>query len=300
MGKIGGDESPGNHHKGHHHREDVLKTSWMTKRSQLKSRFSFTNYKDRWFVLTRNSLIYYDGADTLKKKEKGRVPLKEVRLVEQVTLRDESKPHAFQVMPSSNYLNKSKNLSEFQVGYREAGHDYALYIQAKSDSEREEWVQLLRNLCRHNGTLSEKFHPSHWAAGRWLCCGEQRSSPGCQPITWTPRQNKADPVPSLPSAVGGDDSAAAAAAAGGNGEEGNGSFLNAASAGGNSKIVVAVYPFTAIEPGDLTLEKGEEYVVLDDSQDHWWQVQNKQGNVGFIPSNYVKEKDALGLQNYDW
>ena len=24
------------------------------------------------------------------------------------------------------------------------------------------------------------------------------------------------------------------------------------------------------------------------------------GEVGFIPSNYVKEKDALGLQNYDW
>ena len=30
------------------------------------------------------------------------------------------------------------------------------------------------------------------------------------------------------------------------------------------------------------------------------QVQNKHGEVGFIPSNYVKEKDALGLQNYDW
>lgn len=35
-------------------------------------------------------------------------------------------------------------------------------------------------------------------------------------------------------------------------------------------------------------------------QDHWWQVQNKLGEVGFIPSNYVKEKDALGLQNFEW
>ena len=66
------------------------------------------------------------------------------------------------------------------------------------------------------------------------------------------------------------------------------------------KIVIAVYPFTAIEPGDLTLSKGEEYEVLDDSQDHWWQVRNKLGEEGFIPSNYVKEKDGLGLQNYDW
>merc|ERR1712223_1477850 len=57
---------------------------------------------------------------------------------------------------------------------------------------------------------------------------------------------------------------------------------------------------TAIEEGDLTLTKGEEYVVLDDSQDHWWEVRNSRGEVGFIPSNYVKELDALGLQNFDW
>ena len=47
------------------------------------------------------------------------------------------------------------------------------------------------------------------------------------------------------------------------------------------KIVIAVYPFTAIEPGDLTLVKGEEYEVLDDFQDHWWQVRNKMGQEGF-------------------
>ena len=67
-----------------------------------------------------------------------------------------------------------------------------------------------------------------------------------------------------------------------------------------AKLVIAVYPFTAIEPGDLSLVKGEEYTVLDDSQDHWWQVVNKLGEKGFIPSNYVKEKDALGLQNFEW
>ena len=67
-----------------------------------------------------------------------------------------------------------------------------------------------------------------------------------------------------------------------------------------AKLVIAVYPFTAIEPGDLSLVKGEEYTVVDDSQDHWWQVVNKLGEKGFIPSNYVKEKDALGLQNFEW
>ncbi len=66
------------------------------------------------------------------------------------------------------------------------------------------------------------------------------------------------------------------------------------------KLVIAVYPFFAIEPGDLSLAKGEEYTVIDDSQDHWWQVVNKNGEKGFIPSNYVKEKDGLGLQNFEW
>ena len=44
--------------------EDSLKSGWLTKRSQLRSRFSFaTNYKDRWFVLTRISLTYFDSAE---------------------------------------------------------------------------------------------------------------------------------------------------------------------------------------------------------------------------------------------
>ena len=46
----------------------------------------------------------------------------------------------------------------------------------------------------------------------------------------------------------------------------------ASASASTNKVVVAVYPFTAIEPGDLTLDKGDDYVVLDDSQDHWWQV----------------------------
>ena len=60
------------------------------------------------------------------------------------------------------------------------------------------------------------------------------------------------------------------------GDRGSPSAAAAASASAASastnKIVMAVYPFTAIEPGDLTLDKGDDYIVLDDSQDHWWQV----------------------------
>ena len=42
--------------------EVVLKSGWMTKRSQLKSIFSFTNYRERYFQLTKSALIYYENA----------------------------------------------------------------------------------------------------------------------------------------------------------------------------------------------------------------------------------------------
>ena len=43
-----------------------------------------------------------------------------------------------------------------------------------------------------------------------------------------------------------------------------------------------------------------EYEVIDDSQEHWWKVKDAGGQIGYIPSNYVKEKELLGLQKYEW
>lgn len=40
--------------------EEVIKQGLMTKRSQNKKRFTPINYKQRWFILTRKSLTYYD------------------------------------------------------------------------------------------------------------------------------------------------------------------------------------------------------------------------------------------------
>ena len=67
--------------------DEVLKQTWMTKRSQLKSRISWTNYKERWFCLTRSSLVYYDGDDEVKRKEKGRIMVRDIQVVEQVHTR---------------------------------------------------------------------------------------------------------------------------------------------------------------------------------------------------------------------
>jgi hypothetical protein len=51
---------------------DVVRSGWLVKRAQVKSRFSFTSYRDRWFVLTRTALAYFDAADTIRRKERGR------------------------------------------------------------------------------------------------------------------------------------------------------------------------------------------------------------------------------------
>ncbi|XP_035281671.1 tyrosine-protein kinase TXK isoform X1 [Anguilla rostrata] len=62
--------------------------------------------------------------------------------------------------------------------------------------------------------------------------------------------------------------------------------------------VVAMYDFTATEETDLTLKQGEEYTILH-KQDHlWWRAQDRHGNKGFIPSNYVTEKDTMEV--HEW
>ncbi|XP_040563803.1 tyrosine-protein kinase Btk [Lepeophtheirus salmonis] len=236
----------------------------MTKRSQLKSRFSFMNYKNRWFLLTPSALHYFDNEHPTKKKEKGRILLKDLRWIERCPTEEETRPHTF------------------QLGYAQ-GEDYVvLCVQSKAEQETEEWVSLLRTLVRHNPELSETYHPQPWNNNKWPCCSESsRSARGCAQVSLTPsRLNLTDVIPPpIPPSV---------------------STNNNKVGEISGQIVTAVYPFTAIEPGDLTLHKGVEYAVIDDSQDHWWQVRNAAGEIGFIPSNYVKEKDELGLTSHDW
>ncbi|GBP03844.1 Tyrosine-protein kinase Btk29A [Eumeta japonica] len=40
--------------------EEVICQTFMVKRSQNKKRFTPINYKERWFILTKSSLVYYD------------------------------------------------------------------------------------------------------------------------------------------------------------------------------------------------------------------------------------------------
>ncbi|XP_069374981.1 tyrosine-protein kinase TXK [Paralichthys olivaceus] len=58
-------------------------------------------------------------------------------------------------------------------------------------------------------------------------------------------------------------------------------------------MVIAMYDFKAEEDTDLTLKQGDEYVILHKQDQLWWRAQDKHGNKGFIPSNYVTEKNQI-------
>ena len=43
----------------------------------------------------------------------------------------------------------------------------------------------------------------------------------------------------------------------------------------------------------------ESGVAIDQEDGGWWEG-TLDGKTGWFPSNYVKEMDSLGLQNFDW
>lgn len=63
---------------------------------------------------------------------------------------------------------------------------------------------------------------------------------------------------------------------------------------------MAIHSYQPIDSStDLCLEKGEEYLILDNRGD-WWTAKNKFGQVGLIPSNYVQEKSRNPLHQFEW
>lgn len=45
------------------------------------------------------------------------------------------------------------------------------------------------------------------------------------------------------------------------------------------EVVIALYDFAGMEPHDLTLVMGEEYVILEKCDVHWYKARNKHGSV---------------------
>uniref|UniRef100_A0A3Q3MP35 Tyrosine-protein kinase n=1 Tax=Mastacembelus armatus TaxID=205130 RepID=A0A3Q3MP35_9TELE len=166
-----------------------------------------------------------------------------------------------------------------------------LYIFAKNDDVRAQWIKKLKEMVRFNKDLMQKYHPCFWADGVWLCCHQEvKQAMGCKvldskngltcgrrlsrkPLPPTPTEEKTGrPLPPQP-------------------QEPSGPSVG--------MIVIAEYNYTPMTEQDLELRKDEEYTILEMSDTNWWRARDKYGKEGYIPSNYVVETEN-GLERFDW
>ncbi|XP_041697521.1 tyrosine-protein kinase BTK isoform X2 [Coregonus clupeaformis] len=246
------------------------------KRSQQKKKTSPLNFKERLFILTPDKIAYYDyDLDKAKKKGlKGTVGIDKIKCVGTV-----------QPEPSA----PAERQYPFQIIYDEG----PLYIFAKSDEVRKQWIHQLKHVMRFNKDLMQKYHPCFWMDGMWQCCQQEvKQAMGCRvleaknvglsntcrrpsrkPLPPTPEEEKPlRPLPPQPPEQ------------------------PALSAG---MTVVAEYEYTPSTPQDLELRKDEEYTILEMSDANWWRARDKYGKEGYIPSNYVVEA-GNELERFDW
>ncbi|XP_074505409.1 tyrosine-protein kinase BTK isoform X1 [Sebastes fasciatus] len=256
--------------------ESILEDLFI-KRSQQKKKTSPLNYKERLFVLTQEKISYYDfDADKGKRKGlRGSVDLEKIKCVETV-----------QADPSS----PPERMYAFQIIYDEG----PLYIFAKNEDVRAQWIKKLKEMVRFNKDLMQKYHPCFWADGTWLCCKQEvKQAMGCKvldskngftskasrrrgsrkPLPPTPTEEKSvRPLPPQPPE---------------------------APSQSVGMTVIAEYSYTAISDQHLELTKDEEYTILEMPDQNWWKARDKYGNEGYIPCNYVVEAKN-GLDRFDW
>lgn len=256
---------------------DSILEEIFIKRSQQKKKTSPLNYKERLFILTQEKIAYYDfDSDKGKRKGlRGSVDLEKIKCVETV----QPEPNAPQ-----------ERIYAFQIIYDEG----PLYVFAKTDSIRAQWIKKLKEMVRFNRDLMQKYHPCFWADGIWLCCQQEvKQAMGCKVLDgkngFTSQQSRRrgsrKPLPPTPT------------------EEKPGRPLPPQppeqpppSAG---MTVTAEYNYAPMTPQDLELRKDEEYTILEMCDANWWRARDKYGNEGYIPSNYVVEAER-GLEKFDW
>ncbi|XP_026178329.1 tyrosine-protein kinase Tec isoform X2 [Mastacembelus armatus] len=250
----------------------------LIKRSQQKKKTSPLNYKERLFVLTKNRLTYYDGRAE-KRFQKGSIELRHIRCVE--------------IVKNGGGIIPCQNKYPFQVVYE----TNMLYVFAPTHDSRSLWVQSIKEEIKDNPMILAKFHPQFWQEGLWLCCRQvEKQALGCEeynpfgdisrkPLPPIPGKESKDtrrrpppPVPIAPDNDGDDDL-----------DDEN-----------EEQVVVALYHFPGMEPHDLTLVKGTEYVILEKCDVNWYKARNKYGEEGYIPSNYVTEKKSGNLVQFVW
>ncbi|XP_060621529.2 tyrosine-protein kinase ITK/TSK [Anolis sagrei] len=235
----------------------VLLEEELIKKSQQKRRTSPSNFKVRFFILTKSRLAYFERRPGKKNILKGSIELSKIKCVEIV---------------NSDITIPCHYKYPFQIF-----HDsHLLYVFAPSQASCQKWVVTLKEETRNNNILVTKFHPNFWIDGRWRCCTQsEKLATGCMDYAKAKTASK-KPCPSSPN-------------------DNWKLFLDS-----KDSPVIAIYDYTAQNPQELTLQCNEEYYVIDNSEVHWWLVQDKNGHEGYVPSSYVVEKSPENLHTYVW
>ncbi|EQB77238.1 cytoplasmic FMR1-interacting protein 2 [Camelus ferus] len=235
----------------------ILLEEQLIKKSQQKRRTSPSNFKVRFFVLTKTSLAYFEDRHGKKRTLKGSIELSRIKCVEIV---------------KSDIIIPCHYKYPFQVVH----DNYLLYVFAPDRESRQRWVLALKEETRNNNSLVPKYHPNFWLDGRWRCCGQvEKLAVGCAQYDPTKNASK-KPLPPTP--------------------EDNRRSLREP----EETVVIALYDYETNDPQELTLQRDEEYYLLDSSEIHWWRVQDRNGHEGYVPSSYLVEKSPNNLETYEW
>ncbi|XP_078458836.1 tyrosine-protein kinase Tec-like [Lampetra fluviatilis] len=309
---------------------DCLLSEILLKRSQQKKKLSPLNYKERLFVLNKSSLCYYECNPTSQKigSRKGCILLSRIRCVDRVLTTPYTSPEKrfpFQVIYDQNgclYVFSPNEVSQHtwvSMLKQEIQHNACLWVKYHPHFWSEGmWLccqQTARNAigCTEYQRMSRA---GNTAVPNNLPPPPQSPlpSPPLPPLPPSPpaspllplSPSPMDPLhqmtqsvaPNLPPATPHPPSCPTLAA-----NESRTATEAAAAAAGDEEAsmwVEALYNLTVTESQDLSLVAGQEYRVLDHSDEYWWKARDKQGREGFIPSNYVMEKTFKGLEAYEW
>ncbi|XP_005029960.3 tyrosine-protein kinase ITK/TSK [Anas acuta] len=157
----------------------VLLEEQLIKKSQQKRRTSPSNFKVRFFVLTKSKLAYYEHRHGKKRTLKGSVELSRIKCVEIV---------------KSDIIIPCQYKYPFQIIH----DNYILYVFAPNRESRQRWVATLKEETRINNSLVSKYHPDFWIDGKWRCCAQtEKMAVGC--IEYDPTRNASKkPLPPTP------------------------------------------------------------------------------------------------------
>uniref|UniRef100_A0A8C5WTB9 Tyrosine-protein kinase n=1 Tax=Laticauda laticaudata TaxID=8630 RepID=A0A8C5WTB9_LATLA len=277
---------------------NVILESIFLKRSQQKKKTSPLNFKKRLFLLTETKLSYYeyDFERGRRGSKKGSVDIDKITCVE-IVVPENNPPPERRVLRKED-ANEHEQISiierfpyPFQIVYDEG----PLYVFSPMEELRTRWIHQLKNMTYYNSNLVQKYHPCFWTDGQYLCCFQTaKMAMGCKvlacrsqsfksgrllqkpekPLPPTPEENQfmKKPLPPKPTP----------------------------SISSKTRKVIALYDYTPMNDQDLQLQKGEEYLILEESSESWWRAQDQNGKQGYIPSNYITEtRDSLEIFDKD-